>query len=93
MTPSLETALATLFREAGSAHHQAFTSTNGEDPDWSSWYARYVGPRLEQLVGRPFEAHQLTQDLEAMEAALRSGGGEEPWPEFYARWFRERYSL
>jgi hypothetical protein len=85
--------LAALFREAGSAHHQAFAGTNGDDPDWPSWYSLYMGPRLEQLLGRPFEVQQLTQDLKAMDAQHRSGGGQEPWPEFYARWFRERYSL
>src|SRR5437867_6375182 len=43
--------LAALFREAGAAHHKAFAATDGEDPDWPSWYARYLAPRLQQALG------------------------------------------
>ena len=38
LTHSLEN----LFRETGQAHHQAFLSTNGADPDWPIWYAGYL---------------------------------------------------
>jgi len=33
--------LMQLFRHAGSAHHQAFLATNGDDPDWPAFYANF----------------------------------------------------
>ena len=80
--------LAALFREAGSAHHRAFASTNGDDPDWPTWYAEYLAPRLQKVFGRPFDARALAEYLKAMDAEHRAWGGQEPWPEFYARTFR-----
>jgi hypothetical protein len=37
--------LAALFREVGAAHHRAFATTNGDDPDWPTWYAEHLVPR------------------------------------------------
>ena len=34
--------LANLLNEMAEAHHNAFTATEGEDPDWPTWYAEYV---------------------------------------------------
>src|SRR5512147_1826704 len=79
--------LSALFREVGSAHHRAFASTNGDDPDWPTWYAEYLAPRLQKVFGRPFDARALAEYLKAMDAEHRAWGGQEPWPEFYARTF------
>lgn len=31
--------LASLLRETGQAHHQAYIDTDGDDPEWPRWYA------------------------------------------------------
>ena len=50
MNTELRTGLVDLFREAGQAHHTAFTATDGDDPDWPIWYADYLQqPFAEQL--------------------------------------------
>ena len=84
--------LADLFRETGLAHHRAFASTNGDDPDWPDWYAQYLLPRLQELLGRPFDLQTVARDLRAMDADHRGTGAREPWPEFYARSFPGRYA-
>ena len=85
-----ELQLADLFREAGKAHHLAFASTNGEDPGWPAWYAAYLGPRLQQLLGGTFDPAQLEADLKALDGEHRMTGGQVPWHEFYARMFHGR---
>jgi len=92
MPPSTEQQLAALFRETGSAHHQAFAATKGEDPDWPTWYAEYLSPRLERVFGRPFDVAGLESNLRAADAERRRIAAAEPWAEYYARWFLLRVS-
>ena len=35
-----------LLSQVGPAHHQAFAATDGEDPDWPTWYAAWLLDRL-----------------------------------------------
>ncbi len=79
--------LAALFREAGAAHEKAFAATRGQDPEWPSWYARYLAPRLDQALGGRVDQAALAADLLQVDSDYRAGEGREPWPEFYARWF------
>jgi hypothetical protein len=82
--------LSALFREAGAAHSRAFAATHGEDPEWPSWYAEYLAPRLQQALGRRFEVSLLAADLRRLDAEHRAAGGAEPWPDFYVRWFLDQ---
>jgi hypothetical protein len=84
--------LATLFREAGAAHQKAFAATDGQDPEWARWYARYLAPRLQQELGGQVDQEALAADLSHVDSDYRAGEGREgePWPEFYARWFIRR---
>ena len=84
--PSIEH-LATLFRETGTAHHQAFAATKGDDPDWPQWYADYLAPRLHGALGKRFEPSTLAADLRRLDAEHRAADTTEPWADFYARWF------
>jgi len=81
----LQDELATLFRETGVAHHQAFAASNGDDPHWHRWYAEYLLPRLADLVGRSFSYETLAAELVQLDAAYREAATDEPWAEFYAR--------
>ena len=92
MPPSTEQQLAALFREAGSAHHGAFAATNGEDPDWPRWYAEYLAPRLQRVVGRAIDVASLAADLRAVDVEQRRAAGGESWSEYYASWFVQRLS-
>jgi hypothetical protein len=82
-----EDQLAALLREAASAHHQAFGDA---DHDWAPWYADYLVPRLERVLGRAVDVAALTRDLRAVDTEQRDDTSGVPWPEYYARWFLHR---
>lgn len=77
--------LAELLREAGRAHHQAFAATNGADPQWPTWYAEFLAPRLRDLLGRSVPVAELARCLEQWHHAHASSMSAEDWAEFYAR--------
>lgn len=87
----LETQLAELFMQTGKDHHLAFIETDGEDPDWSQWYAEYLEHELPKLLessglSRPSIAQAL---IEADQLHRESGDGE--WPRAYAQFFINRF--
>ena len=91
-TPDLRNRLADLFRETGAAHHQAFTRTDGEDPEWPSWYAEHLQERVGRLVGRSFTRSELV-DFFVLADAEHAGQSPRPdWPVFYADLFVQRYA-
>ena len=84
-------ALAALFRATGEAHHQAFIATDGADPDWPIWYADHLHESLSKLLD---EAHTRTELIVAFVDAAAEHEARDPdapWPEFYAKFFCERY--
>ena len=44
-------AIAGLLHEAAETHHRVYRITDGEDPDWASWYADWL-IRLSELPAR-----------------------------------------
>jgi hypothetical protein len=85
--------LADLLRETGAAHHKTFAATNGDDPEWPAWYARYLAPRLEQLLRQEVRIDRLAGDLDAMAQEHRGDKTKREWPEFYAQSLLARYSI
>ena len=74
-----------LLRRTGRAHHRAFVSADGSDPDWAIWYAGYLQAHLDDRLGTFLSRGEITYRLiKAEKDHLRFGGGT-PWPEFYAR--------
>ncbi len=79
--------LTQLFRETGSAHHKAFSATNGDDPEWAIWYAKFLQPKLNVLFSTQYTKSQILHLLlqaERNRSAITPNPG---WPEFYARLF------
>ncbi|MDT0618602.1 glutathione S-transferase N-terminal domain-containing protein [Salinisphaera sp. P385] len=81
-----------LFREAGVAHHEAFESTNDEDPDWPIWYADYLLRPLSDLFEVAFTRSQLIYCLMNAEFERRATAPDADWSHFYANHFLERYA-
>lgn len=77
--------LATLFRETGEAHHEAFAATDGDDPDWALWYANHLQDRLPEFLAAPITQSRLVVCLVATDEEHRATEPDAPWPEFYAR--------
>ena len=45
-SPITDAELAALFVKTGDRHHQAYTESDGSDPDRALWYAPYVQTKL-----------------------------------------------
>ncbi len=80
--------LAPLFREAGAAHHQAYLATDGEDPEWPIWYARYLHQPLNERLGSELTMSEIVFHLVA---AARTGGDGD-WTVQYAQRFLDATS-
>ncbi len=90
--PDTRAALAQLFRTAGTAHHHAFASTNGDDPDWPEWYARYLAPAVPELIDTSLAPDVLADALRRVDAEQRKRAPTADWATYYADWFLARYS-
>ena len=86
--------IAELLNEVAETHHRVYRITDGADDDWASWYADWLLnlSELSEVLGmQPVRSHlvhalvQLDRDYTAARAA-------EPWPEYYERGLRERFS-
>jgi hypothetical protein len=76
--------VADLLREAGDLHHRVYRITDGEDPDWATWYATWLVElsELPQLVGGDVVRSELVHVLVDLG---REPGDDEPWEQRYAR--------
>ena len=50
--------ISALLHEAGETHHTVYRITDGEDPDWASWYADWLidHSELPDLLGVSYKA-------------------------------------
>ena len=84
-------ALAALFRATGEAHHQAFIATDGADPDWPIWYADHLHEPLSKALDSEHTRTELVVAFVDAAAEHEARDPNAPWPEFYAKFFCERY--
>ena len=83
--------LTDLFKEAGSAHHQAHIETDGFHPDWPIWYAEFLHERLTGLLRAKFTRSELVYLLVLVDKQLSMQAPGAYWPAYYASFFLERY--
>jgi hypothetical protein len=85
--------LAELLHEAAETHHVVWRITDGDDPDWASWYASWLLDlsELPTLLGaKPVRSH-LVHALVELDREHGSSEGGEPWELAYARGLDERF--
>ncbi len=80
-----------LLLEAGEAHHQAYSATDGADEDWPIWYADYLRDRLAELLGARFSKSELVYLLIALDREVQRLAPGANWRAYYARALVERY--
>ena len=82
-----ERRIAALLHEAAQAHHVVYRITDGDDPDWASWYAGWLlelSELPELLSATPPRSHLIHALVELdRDDAARSPG--ERWEDLYAR--------
>jgi glutaredoxin len=83
--------LEAIFIEADVAHHAAFAATEGVNPEWALWYADWLAPRLALHLCRALGRGELVYLLITADREQQIQS-EELWPEFYARFFADRFA-
>ena len=92
MNTELRNNLVDLLRETGHAHHAAFADTDGDDPDWSIWYADYMKEQFAQRLDMNFHKSQLIYCLMDADFEHEARSPDSDWQEYYADEIIERYA-
>jgi len=84
--------IAELLHEAAETHHVVYRITDGDDPDWASWYADWLLDlsELPRLLGaRPVRSH-LVHALVQLDREHSAGAPAGRWEDWYAARLAER---
>ena len=78
--------ISDLLHEAAETHHIVYRITDGEDPDWATWYSDWLTrlSELPELLGRDPVRSELTHMLVTLNkdfTAEKPGGA---WEDYYA---------
>jgi hypothetical protein len=87
------TRIAALLHEAAETHHVVWRITDGEDPDWASWYADWLldHSELPEVLGRPPVRSHLVHALVELDREHAASSSGESWENDYARGLVERF--
>jgi hypothetical protein len=80
-------AVSELLHQAAETHHVVFAISDGDDPDWATWYADWLVnlSALPHVLGvRPVRS-ELTWLLVGLDREFTRDKAGEPWEMFYAR--------
>jgi hypothetical protein len=74
---------ATILHQAAETHHVVYAITDGDDPDWASWYATWLLDlsELPGVLGTPPVRSHLVYELVRLEREVGAGSG---WEDRYA---------
>jgi hypothetical protein len=75
MSTDRDRRLAELLHEAAETHHTVFRISDGDDPDWASWYASWLLDlsELPDVLGvRPIRSHLVHRPRPARPGLHRS---------------------
>lgn len=84
-----------LLHEVAETHHQVYRISDGEDPDWASWYSDWLTrlSELPELLGRAPVRSALTYQLVSLDKEYTTSGDPgEPWEHFYAERLMSTFS-
>lgn len=92
MNIELRNRLVEVFSETGTAHHEAFLDTDGEDSEWPLWYAQHLQGPLTDALQTQFTKSQLVYCVMNADFEHQVRAPKSSWKEFYAEQFMERYA-
>ena len=78
--------LGELLHQAAETHHAVFAITQGDDPDWATWYSDWLvnlSPLPELLGAKPVRS-ELTYLLVALDKEYVQSQPSVRWEDFYA---------
>ena len=78
--------IAELLHEAAETHHTVYRITDGEDPDWASWYADWLLnlSELPGLLEAPRVRSHLVRELVELDREYTAAQPSERWEDWYA---------
>jgi hypothetical protein len=85
--------ISALLHEAAETHHVVYRITDGDDPDWASWYADWLLDHSElpdELGGAPVRSH-LVHALVQLDRDHTAEEQDEAWEDYYARRLAELF--
>ena len=85
--------IAALLHEAAETHHTVYRITDGEDPDWASWYADWLllHSELPEELGAPPVGSHLVHALVELDRNFTEQDPGGRWEDAYARGLIERF--
>jgi hypothetical protein len=86
-------AIADVLHEAAETHHIVWRITDGDDPDWASWYSDWLleHSELPVLLGaEPVRSHLVHALVELDRDHVKSGSSER-WEDVYARGLSKQF--
>lgn len=78
--------IAELLHEAAETHHTVYRITDGEDPDWASWYADWLLDlsELPDVLGTRPVRSRLVYELVRLDSEFTAAETQERWEDWYA---------
>jgi hypothetical protein len=80
-------AVTQLLHQAAETHHLVFAISDGDDPDWASWYADWLVnlSALPRILGKRPVRSELTWLLVGLDRDFTRDKPTQPWEAFYAQ--------
>jgi hypothetical protein len=85
--------VSTLLHEAAETHHVVYRIRDGDDPDWASWYADWLGElsELPDLLDVKPVRSELVYMLVRLDKEYTAASPGESWESYYARGLLEHF--
>ena len=85
--------ISALLHEAAETHHIVYRITDGDDPDWASWYADWLvnHSELPDLLDVKPVRSELVYMLVRLDKRYTMDGPDEQWENYYARGLLEHF--
>jgi hypothetical protein len=79
--------ISELLHNAAETHHRVYAITDGDDPDWATWYSDWLVnlSGLPQLLGTKPVRSELTHALVMLDKQYVREAPTDRWEDYYSR--------
>ena len=81
-----------LLHEAAETHHIVYRISDGDDPDWASWYGNWLVnlSELPQLLGATPPRSAVVHELVSLDREYTAASPDARWEDWYAERLLDR---
>lgn len=78
--------ISELLHEAAETHHTVYRISDGEDPDWATWYGDWLVnlSELPDLLGRRPTRSEVVHALVSLDREYNAESPDQRWEDWYA---------